>query len=69
MLRDIFVCGLRSSKLVSNLITECDDKGFYDGVERGKIREQAARDSEDINPSEKVHSQNIVLNAKKRSAT
>ena len=60
MLHDIFVSGLRSSKLISTLITECQEKSFYDSVERAKTLEQVLPDAEDINPSVKVHSQNRV---------
>ena len=50
MLRDIFVSGLRSSKLVGTLITECEDKSFQSCVQRAKLLEQASIDVEDINP-------------------
>ena len=60
MLHDIFVSGLRSSKLFSTLITECEEKSFYDSVERAKTLEEVLQDTEDINPSVKVHSQNTV---------
>ena len=55
MLRDIFVSGLHSSKLVTTLITECEEKTFHECVERAKLLEQLIRDVEDINPSANVN--------------
>ena len=51
MLRDIFVSGLRSSKLATMLRTECEEKTFHECVELAKLLEQVVRDVEDINPS------------------
>ena len=34
MHRDIYIDDLRSSTLLSTLITECEEKSFYDSVER-----------------------------------
>ena len=39
MLRDIFVGGLRSPRLISTLLAECEDKSFYECVTRAKILE------------------------------
>ena len=55
MLRDIFVGGLLSLKIVTMLITECEEKTFHECVERAKLLAQVIRDVEDINPSANVN--------------
>ena len=55
MLWDIFVSLLRSSKLVTMLITECKEKTFHKCVEWAKLLEQVIHDVEDINPSANVN--------------
>ena len=55
MLRDSFVSGLLSSKLISILIPECDEKSFEQCVERAKILQQVKTDVEDIHPSSRIH--------------
>lgn len=51
-IRDVFVSGLRSPKLISALITEGEDKKFHECVGRAKTIEQVLLDVEDINPTE-----------------
>ena len=46
--RDAFVSGLRSSAILSNLITECENKTFNECVERAKFVESVALDAQDI---------------------
>ena len=60
LLRDVFVSGLRSHKLISAVITDCEEKTFMESVERAKNLEQVYLDVEDIHPSVKVHSQNKI---------
>ena len=48
-LRDVFVSGLSSSKLISALITDCEKKKFHECVEKAKMMEQIILDIEDIN--------------------
>ena len=55
MLRDIFVHGFRSSKLVTTLITECEEKAFHECIKWAKLLEQVICDVEDINPSVNVN--------------
>ena len=50
-LRDHFLSGLRSTKLLQTLITECENKTFHECVERAKLLEQVTIDVEDINPA------------------
>ena len=66
LLRDIFISGLRSSKLISVLITECKLKKFSDCVDRVKIIEQVTLDVQDINPDENVHTSYKVENTDRR---
>lgn len=56
LLRDIFISGLRSPKLIRVLITECEQKKFSECVARAKVLEQVTQDVQDINPGEKVQS-------------
>lgn len=49
-LRDIFLAGLKSSKLIAAILPDCDDKSFEDVVERAKTLEQLNIDIEEINP-------------------
>lgn len=51
-LRDVFVSGLHSKKIISALISECEEKKFHECVERAKMMEQMLLDVEDINPTE-----------------
>lgn len=64
MLRDVFVSGLRSSKVIRNLMTECETKKFQECVERAKILEQVTQDLEDINPSARDHATHKIDRAK-----
>ena len=66
LLRDIFISGLRSSKLISVLITECELKKFSDCVDRAKIIEQVTLDVQDINPDENLHTSYKVENTDRR---
>ena len=54
LLRDIFVSGLYSPKLISTLLQECETKKFHECVERAKIIEQLASDAADIKPEAKL---------------
>lgn len=55
LLRDVFLSGLHSSRLLQTLITDCDKKKFHQCVERAKVIEQVTLDVEDINPTSKFH--------------
>ena len=50
LIRDSFITGLRSMKIMSTLIAECEGKTFQEVVERAKIIEQISIDVEDIAP-------------------
>ena len=60
MLRDVFLSGLRSSTLIRALLPDCDDKKYFDCVERAKILEQMAADVEDVNSNTSFSYQNRV---------
>lgn len=60
MLRDIFVSGLSSNKLISNLLQDCEGKSFNDCIERAKTLVQLSNDAEDMKPEEKMQSSNRV---------
>lgn len=64
MLRDIFVSGLKSTKVVSTLITECENKNFQECIQRAKVLEQVSIDIEDIHPAVKIHN---TYNIEKKS--
>jgi phage FluMu protein Com len=49
LLRDQFIAGLRSTKLIRVLITTCEEETFEQTVKRAKQHEQIAADVEDIN--------------------
>ena len=53
LLRDIFVSGLHSAKLISTLLQECETKTFNQCVERAKLIEQLAHDAADMKPEAK----------------
>ena len=57
MLRDIFISGLRSSKLMRELLADpkIDEKRFQDCVVLAKLFEQAQQDVEDIHPDTKFN--------------
>ena len=50
LLRDQFIAGLRSTKLIRTLITSCENESFETTVERAKQHEQISADAEDILP-------------------
>ena len=50
LLRDIFVSGLHSAKLISVLLQECETKSFHECVDRAKLIEQLAHDAADMKP-------------------
>lgn len=56
LLRDIFVSGLLSGKLISALLQDCEDKSFNQCIERAKTLEQLAHDAADIKPESRTHS-------------
>ena len=58
-LRDIFIAGLRSNKIMTAIIQDCEDKSFEEVVQKSKTFEQLNLDFEEIDPS-KTHSQNAV---------
>ena len=60
MLRDIFIAGLQSSKIMAAIIQDCDEKTFEEVVCKAKVLEQLNLDVEEINPSMKHFSQNAV---------
>lgn len=49
-LRDAFVSGLRSSKILAGLIQDCEDRTFNECVEKAKLLEAFSADTQDINP-------------------
>ena len=49
-LRDAFVSGLRSSKILAGLIQDCEDRTFNECVEKAKMLEAFSADTQDINP-------------------
>lgn len=65
LLRDAFVCGLNSHKLIQSLIAECENKSFQESVDRAKILLQFSQDADDIHPSGTafVHASNRVARA------
>ena len=58
VLRDCFVAGLRSPKIMTTLIHECEGKTFSDVLNRAKVIEQVNVDLQEINPD--VRSQNML---------
>ena len=54
LLRDAFVSGLRSHKLISNLIADCEEKTFTQSVDRAKLLQQFSQDVEEIHPNSSV---------------
>ena len=68
LVRDVFVSGLRSTKLMTALIHECEGKTFGEVLTRAKIIEQVNIDIEVINPSVIVYSQNMVKSKFEMSA-
>ena len=60
IVRDVFVSGLKSPKVMSTIIYEAEGKSFTDVVTRAKLIEQVNIDVEDICPSSKFNSQNAV---------
>lgn len=56
LLRDVFIQGLSSPKLMRALITDCEESSFQQVIARAKTLEQITRDVADMNPTEKVHS-------------
>lgn len=72
LLRDAFVSGLSSNKLLSSLLHECENKSFNDCVERAKTLDQLAHDAADMKPEATSSSFKIVNSAdgsKKFSST
>lgn len=61
MLRDVFISGVRSSKIMQHLMTECENKTFNDVIEKAKMFEQVSQDVEDIKPRD--YSTNKVMPA------
>ena len=53
LVRDAFVSGLLSKKLISLLITDCETQTFEECVEKAKTMEQMLQDVSEINPSSK----------------
>ena len=54
-IRDIFLSGLKSTKLLASLIPDCEDKTFVQCVTKAKNLEQVMIDVDDIHPEQKVH--------------
>mgnify|MGYP000123778589 CR=1 FL=1 len=57
MLRDVFVSGLRSPKIMSAVITEAHNKNFEECINKAKLIEQVTKDVDDINPSNNQRTQ------------
>ena len=57
VLRDAFVTGLRSAKIMTALIQLGENKTFHEVLDRAKTIEQCTQDVEDINPTAKVSNQ------------
>lgn len=51
LLRDTFVSGLSSSRIIRMLIVDCEGKSFNECVEKAKIIDQVSQDVKDINPT------------------
>ena len=49
--KDIFISGLKSSKVMSTLITECEEKTFLQTLERAKLLEQVMLDVSEMHPA------------------
>ena len=61
MVRDVFICGLRSPKVMTSLVSECEGKTFNEVLEKAKVVEQIRQDIVDFNPTAgKTFSQNSV---------
>lgn len=52
MLRDHFVSGLHSGKILSGLLQDCESKTFNECVEKAKLLEQICADAQDIKPEQ-----------------
>ena len=55
MLRDTFVSGLYSSKILSGLLQDCETKSFNECVEKAKLLEQITFDAQDIKLDPKIN--------------
>ena len=56
LIRDVFIAGLRSTDIMSGLLTDCEadpDKTFNDCVAKAKLLEQIHLDANDIRPENK----------------
>ena len=56
IIRDCFVSGLYSSRIISSLLHECEDKSFDDCVERAKTLETFASDAQNMKQDTSRHS-------------
>ena len=60
LLRDVFISGLISTKIMTSLIHDSEGKKFDEVVKRAKLIEQVQHDVEDIKPASRTFSQNFV---------
>ena len=65
LIRDVFISGLKSSKIISALISDCEEKKFQECVEKAKIIEQINQDVEDISPVASAYPANKVSPGKR----
>ena len=54
LVRNVFISGLRSSKLVKTLIVDASELSFAECVERAKIHEQISNDVDKMTPPENI---------------
>lgn len=58
LLRDSFISGLRSTKILGGLLQDCENdekKSFNDCVAKAKLLEQISQDAQDIRPGDKAY--------------
>ena len=69
MLRDTFVSGLYSSKILSGLLQDCETKSFNECVEKAKLLEQITFDAQDIKLDPNTHHSFKVSESSSKSAS
>ena len=60
LVRDSFISGLRSPKIMTSLISELENKTFTEVLEKAKVIDQIQSDIVEINPSAQTYQQNAV---------
>lgn len=71
MIKDVFVSGLRNSKVLSAVLQKCEKKSFNECVEHAKLVEQITFDAENFNCGFKQEQEThkVTENKQKNSAT